>query len=188
MVGYGESHRSISLFFICHKKIWLGGIKKFDRYFSKAPICILRSAVGLLRGFSMRVSTKKCRTSIRIVLGIIFLALAVFGWGVKYKISLYDPPGSISTHMSHAKLLSQKERPAPSSDLDLVRPPLLPPQSSILFPTFLVAAIVLGSSITISLTMLREATDDDSRRQRRSNSIYFSFRPPPALLPSLLIR
>jgi hypothetical protein len=136
----------------------------------------------------MRINITKCRTSIRVVLGIVFLALAVFGWGVKYKISLYDPPGSISTHMSHAKLLSQKERPVPSSDLDLVRPPLLPPQSSILFPTFLIAAIVLGSDITISLWMLAEATDDVSLRQRRSNSIYFSFRPPPALLPSLLIR
>ena len=137
----------------------------------------------------MRISTKKCRTSIRVVLGIVFLALAVFGWGVKYKISLYDPPGSISTHMSHAKLLSQKERPIPSGDLDLARPPLLQPQSSLLFPTFLIAAIVLGSDIAaISLWMLVEVTDDGSRRQRRSNSIYFSFRPPPALLPSLLIR
>ena len=50
-----------------------------------------------LRGLSMQVNIKRCRTSIRAVMGIVFLALAVFGWGVKYKISLYDPPGSIST-------------------------------------------------------------------------------------------
>jgi hypothetical protein len=136
--------------------------------------------------FSTRINTKKCRTSI--VMGIVFLALAVFGWGVKYKISLYDPPGSVSTHMSHAKLLSQKERPVSSGDLDPVRPPLLQPQSSIFYPTFLIAAIVLGLHFTVWLWVLTRATDDDPYRQRSSNSIYFSFRPPPVLLPSVPIR
>jgi hypothetical protein len=141
-----------------------------------------------LRGLSMQGNTKKCRTSIRVVVGTVFLALAVFGWGIKYKISLYDQPGSSSTHMSHAKLLSQKERPVSSSNLDLVRPSLLEAQSSISYPTFLIAAIVLGSYFTVSLWMLAGATDGDSYRQRCSNSIYFSFRPPPALLPFLPIR
>jgi len=121
-------------------------------------------------------------------MGIVFLAFAVFGWGVRYKISLYDPPGSVSTHMSQAKLLSQKERPVSSSNLDPVRPPLLQPQSSIAYPTVLMAALVLGSYFTVLLWMLTEATDHGSYRQRGSNSIYFSFRPPPALLPSLPIR
>jgi hypothetical protein len=116
------------------------------------------------------------------------LALAVFGWGIKYKISLYDPPGSVSTHMSQAKLLSQKERPVSSGNLDPVRPPLLQPQTSIAYPMFLIAAVVLGSCFTASLWMLTEVADDGSYQQRWSNSIYFSFRPPPALLPSLLIR
>jgi hypothetical protein len=136
----------------------------------------------------MQVMTKSGRTSIRVVMGVFFLALAVFGWGVKYKISLYDPPGSASTHMSQAKLLSQKERPVSSANLDPVRPPLLQQQSSIAYPTFLIAAVVLGSYFAVSLWMLIEATYHGSYRQRWSNSIYFSFRPPPALLPSLPIR
>lgn len=140
------------------------------------------------RRFSMQVNTTKCRTSIRLAIGVVFLVIAVFGWGAKYKISLYDPPGSVSTHMSQAKLLSQKERPVLSGKLDPVRLPLLQAQSSIAYPAFLIAALLLGSQFIASLWMLTEATDHGSYRQRWSNSIYFSFRPPPALLPSLPIR
>jgi hypothetical protein len=136
----------------------------------------------------MRIYTQECRTSIRVVMGIIFLALAVFGWGVKYKISLYDPPGSISTHMSQAKLLSQKERPVSSANVDLARLPILESQSPIPYPTFVFGAIILVLSCgTAAIWMLTRTKDSDSWRQRCSfNSIYFSFRPPPALSPSFL--
>jgi hypothetical protein len=133
----------------------------------------------------MQVITKSDRTSIRVVMGIVFLALAVFGWGVKYKISLYDPPGSISTSMSHAKLLSQKERPVSSENLDLVHPPLPEAQSSISYPAFFIAAVVLVVCCTASMRMLTKAQDADSDRRRCSvHSNYFFFRPPPAPLPS----
>lgn len=138
-----------------------------------------------LRGLSMRVMTKSGRTSIRVVMGIVFLALAVFGWGVKYKISLYDPPGSVSSHMSHAKLLSQKERPVSSDKVSLLRPSLLEAQSSISYPEFSIAAIVLVLCCTASIRMLTRAQDVDPYRRRCSfNSIYFFFRPPPASSPS----
>jgi hypothetical protein len=136
----------------------------------------------------MQVNTKGCRTSIRVVMGIVFLALAVFGWGVKYKLSLYDSPASISTHMSHAKLLSQKERPVSSNSLDLVRPSLQEAQPSITYSAFLIAAIVLVLWCGTAWTWVLNGTkDSDSYRQRCSfDSIYFSFRPPPALPPSFL--
>ena len=129
--------------------------------------------------------TKSGHHPIRVVMGIIFLALAVFGWGVKYKISLYDAPGSVSAHMSHAKLLSPKERPASSDNLDLVRPSLLELQSSISYPAFFIPAIVLVLCCTALIRMLTTAQDGDPYRRRCSfNSIYFSFRPPPARFPS----
>jgi hypothetical protein len=136
----------------------------------------------------MHVNIKECRTSTRVVMGIVFLALAVFGWGIKYKISLYDPPGSLSTYMSHAKLLSQKERPVSSNNLDLVRPSLLEAPSSISYPSFSVASIMLVlCCTTASLWMLTRAKDGDSYRQRCAfDSIYFFFRPPPVLPPSFL--
>ena len=135
------------------------------------------------RGFAMQVDTTKCRTSIQLAMGVVFLALAVFGWGIKYKISLYDPPRNVSTHMSQAKLLSQKERPVSSGNLDSVHPPPLQAQSSIAYPAFLMA-LLLGSPFIASRWILTEATGHRSCRQRWSNSIYFSFRPPPALLSS----
>jgi hypothetical protein len=40
------------------------------------------------------------------------LCMAVFGWGLQYKLSLYKNKDSISHSAPEAKLLSQKERPA----------------------------------------------------------------------------
>jgi hypothetical protein len=44
------------------------------------------------------------------------LGLAVFAWGLQYKLSLYDPPHSVAHRMPEAKLLSKNEqRRAPES-------------------------------------------------------------------------
>jgi hypothetical protein len=42
--------------------------------------------------------------------GLVLLGMCVFAWGLKYKLSLYDPPHSISHHMPAAKLLAGKEK------------------------------------------------------------------------------
>ena len=42
--------------------------------------------------------------------GLALLGLCVFAWGLRYKLSLYDPPHSIASHMPEAKLLSGRER------------------------------------------------------------------------------
>jgi hypothetical protein len=146
--------------------------------------------VRLLCRLPMRIHTKNGHTPIRIVIGIIFLAFAVCGWGMQYKRSLYDPPGSLSTHMPHAKLLSQKERPVSSNDVSFVRPASPPSQSWVLYPAFLIAALPLGchlaiSHLVISRWMRTTTAGDDSRQQRCAHSVFFSFRPPPALLPSI---
>lgn len=44
--------------------------------------------------------------------GLVILGLCVFAWGLRYKLSLYDPPGAGSRHMPAAKLLTGKERRA----------------------------------------------------------------------------
>lgn len=43
---------------------------------------------------------------------LVTLAVAVFVWGLSYKLSLYDPPQASSHRMVAAKLLSNRERPA----------------------------------------------------------------------------
>jgi hypothetical protein len=47
--------------------------------------------------------------------GLVFLGICVFAWGLRYKLSLYDPPHAISHRMPAAKLLTGKEHPEVSS-------------------------------------------------------------------------
>ena len=46
----------------------------------------------------------------RFTLVFLGLALAVFTWGLQYKLSLYDPPQASTHQMPSAKLLSQEEQ------------------------------------------------------------------------------
>jgi hypothetical protein len=41
---------------------------------------------------------------------LVFLGVCVFAWGLRYKLSLYDPPHSVSHRMPAAKLLTGRER------------------------------------------------------------------------------
>lgn len=110
--------------------------------------------------------------------GILFLAIAVFGWGIKYKLSLYDAPGSVSTHIAQAKLLSQKERPFMGSAMDsahVLPPPI--PQPSVFYPVLLAVVLVCG----LRFVRTAKITVGDSRQQRCASSSFFSFRPPPVL-------
>jgi hypothetical protein len=43
--------------------------------------------------------------------GLLTLSMAVFGWGLQYKLSLYQGRSSVAHLTPEAKLLSQKERP-----------------------------------------------------------------------------
>jgi len=44
-----------------------------------------------------------------LAIGLAVLGLCVFAWGLKYKLSLYDPPRAVSHHIPAAKLLSDKD-------------------------------------------------------------------------------
>jgi hypothetical protein len=49
---------------------------------------------------------------------LVLLGVCVFAWGLRYKLSLYQPPHSVGRHMPAAKLLVGKERVAlPPVDL-----------------------------------------------------------------------
>lgn len=65
------------------------------------------SSVPILRN----LSTSRSRAFL-LPLGLLMLSFAVFGWGLQYKLSLYQSKDSISHQAPEAKLLSQKERPA----------------------------------------------------------------------------
>jgi hypothetical protein len=60
----------------------------------------------------MRLTPKKTRTWNVLVLSILGLAIAVFAWGLRYKLSLYESQAPSVHHVAAAKLLSNRERPA----------------------------------------------------------------------------
>ncbi len=127
----------------------------------------------------MQINSPNRRASAVTVFAILFLAFTVFGWGTGYKLSLYDPPGSPSTIIPAAKLLSQKERPsAEKAAVQLV--PVAPAQETTnYYPAILIVALMFSLRFLIS-TRIRVTTDHDSHSQRSAHSSFFSFRPPPA--------
>lgn len=116
--------------------------------------------------------------------GVLFVVLAVFGWGLQYKMSLYDPPSSPSTALPHAKLLSQKERPISSPGVSSIRPGFPQQRSSIFFLAGVLAAILTGLSTAASRWMRTRSTIRNTRRRPIAASNFFSFRPPPVQNPS----
>jgi hypothetical protein len=133
----------------------------------------------------MRINSPNRRIPALTSMGIFFLAIAVFGWGIKYKLSLYDAPGSFSTHITQAKLLSQKERPVRDGVVDSAHAasPML--QSSFFYPALFAVALIFGLHLVAALHSAT-ITVDDSRQQRCASSSFFSFRPPPPCRPDTL--
>src|ERR1700733_3020535 len=130
----------------------------------------------------MRINSPNRRASAVTVFAILFLAFTVFGWGTGYKLSLYDPPGSPSTIIPAAKLLSQKERPSTSKVAAQLLPATPAHEPTKYYPAIVIVALMFSLRLLIS-TWVRVATDHDSLAQRSAHSSFFSFRPPPAYLP-----
>lgn len=120
------------------------------------------------------------RRSVVTALGILTLALAVFGWGVQYKLSLYDAPSGHTVSVAQAKLLSPKERSvaarAPAMFLPDTQAPL-----AVVLAFITIASLGLFHGPSARRAGSRE--DDPLGIDRRVSSTYFSFRPPPALFP-----
>jgi hypothetical protein len=110
---------------------------------------------------------------------IVMLFFAVFFWGLRYKLSLYDF-GTGSAAGPAAKLLSPKERPMSSKDVSSVGPASLRPHVSSLFATVLIAGTDFGSSLVRSYSIWAVITDVDCRQRSCVKLFCFSPRPPPA--------
>ncbi|MGB8535054.1 MAG: hypothetical protein WCD57_01455 [Acidobacteriaceae bacterium] len=117
------------------------------------------------------------RRAVLLPLGLLMLSLAVFGWGLQYKLSLYQGKNSITHRAPEAKLLSEKERPAMAQALDAGTPelPALP-----LFPGFMLVAVafLLRRSAT---RYVRTGSLERSRPPRPPCLQAVFFRPPPVL-------
>jgi hypothetical protein len=130
----------------------------------------------------MRINSPNRRASIVSAIAVLFLAFTVLGWGTAYKLSLYHRDGNSSPTIP-VKLLSQKERPSTTQVVESLLP--VPPnhQPSGYYPAIIIVGLMFGLRLIVSDSML-EVDLDDSRKQRSAHTSFFSFRPPPALLPS----
>ena len=59
----------------------------------------------------MNCETAGRRVAHTTLIPLLLIVVGIFVWGVRYKLSLYDSPGSPSRSVAEAKLLSPNERP-----------------------------------------------------------------------------
>lgn len=116
------------------------------------------------------------------IMGMLLLAVAVFAWGLQYKMSLYNPSSGLAASAPHAKLLSQKERPEPNTAS--IRLDSTQDRFPVSYTIFLFASIVCALVVAVTIQSRSLSLDKGSRQQRFAASDFFSFRPPPVLLPS----
>jgi hypothetical protein len=129
----------------------------------------------------------KRRVSSWVSLAFIGLALAVFGWGTGYKVSLYYPPHSTARLMPHAKLLSQHELGAPKNDA-LASFPIKPASDQgetglgLVFLFFVFALPVAAFCDSSTVSQREHEASRQLYRHHRASLSYFFLLPPPALI------
>jgi hypothetical protein len=126
----------------------------------------------------MNAEQPKRRGSHAMVVAIVLLAFAVFSWGVRYKLSLYNP----AAHMSAAKLLSQRERPATFEAAKLATDPPVNPGLSTLFALAVSAMFAGWRSLKLAFSQRNEW--HGAQLHKQPTQTFFFFRPPPFLLAS----
>jgi hypothetical protein len=122
----------------------------------------------------MQVSLKNTRKWNIFAVSIFGLAIAVFAWGLKYKLSLYEMPPP-SHHVMVAKLLSNRERPADTA-AQIERATM--PVPAVLFTAFGVFACLLFDREHQLRWTLQNAINPQRRPIPQSTRQIF-FRPPP---------
>jgi hypothetical protein len=120
---------------------------------------------------------RNSRRAFLLALGLLVLSAAVFGWGLQYKLSLYQRKDAVSHQMPEAKLLSQKERPATIQSVSNVsseRPAIS------LFPVLIFTFAASGLLQTARYTRVGSLEPPPCHFAPCLQAIFF--RPPPALL------
>ncbi len=126
----------------------------------------------------LRKSFSNGHSAFLLALGLLMLSAAVFGWGLQYKLSLYQGRDSITHQMPEAKLLSQKERPAVVQTVS-ASPTGLSAVS--LLPVFLVVTVTAGL-VRATTRYVRTGSVERSRTPLPPCLQAIFLRPPPVLL------
>jgi hypothetical protein len=124
---------------------------------------------------SLRQSLEKRGVAFLLPLGLLMLAMAVFVWGLQYKLSLYHGKDAVAHSAPAAKLLSEKERPVTAVSLDAPAP------QPVLFPV-LPALFLLALTPTLypASRYLQRLTPDRAPARRSYFLPTLFFRPPPS--------
>jgi hypothetical protein len=122
------------------------------------------------------------QNTLRLTFGFVILVFAVFGWGLQYKLSLYNAPDSVS-YIPQAKLLSNEERaghaaPVLASDAGRTKETLPPWMFSLalIFPWILLLA---GGPGLLSRRISACFTGEPRQGIQQASLCPFFFRPPP---------
>ena len=124
----------------------------------------------------MQLTPKNSRTWNIFAFSILALGIAVFAWGLKYKLSLYESAAPPAHHVMVAKLLSNRERPADTVvQVERATTPFL---------TVLLTAFALFGCFRLNLQRqarwtLQSVINPQRRRIPQATRQIF-FRPPPA--------
>ena len=156
--------------------------EQFSATFSEAA-CPLVETVGFAPGLAFPVNALSTMRSRRWQIPVLLLgvAVAVFTWGLQYKLSLYDPPQAVTRKMPRAKLLSADEQAAVAASpvASLAKPPAKAIQA-IFFCILFTFLLPLASPVS-QLGSQQESTAERLRLPRWSVNINAFFRPPPFL-------
>ena len=109
------------------------------------------------------------------------VAVAVFTWGLQYKLSLYDPPQSISHEIPQAKLLS-KDQQATIGESTLLSANTSTRRVDALFWTMLLVFLLVFNRLHVPAAgPMERAAKRPWRISCRASLNAFFFRPPPSL-------
>jgi hypothetical protein len=126
----------------------------------------------------MNAEQTRRRGSQWMIVTVAMLAFAVFSWGVRYKVSLYNP----AAHMSAAKLLSQRERPATIESARLAADPAVNIEPVTFFA--LAMGVMLAWMWSLKPVFSPRIVRHQVRLPKQPGQTFFFFRPPPFLLAS----
>ncbi len=110
------------------------------------------------------------------------LALCVFGWGLQYKLSLYDPPQAVSHEIPQAKLISKDEQSL-TTDNPLVKSPSASDMvvQAAFHGLFFAVFLALIAPRGLALYGKYSRADQPVRPVSHASLSAFFFRPPPVL-------
>jgi hypothetical protein len=110
------------------------------------------------------------------------LALCVVIWGVQYKLSVYDPPQSVSHQIPQAKLLSREQRATADEGFLIDNREASAPVMYALADSVLLVVFLASNLLSVPASSQTQREKDCPWRLRcRAGMNTFFFRPPPTL-------